>query len=105
MSGRDFFGGVLSDLRSPGMVGRPAGDDLVWTCAGDGKVEIYDMLRPPGRPRFVAMTYIVTSCMCYVSANMGDLREAPFFVFLHKAYSPQLATTGTRAQGMGHYSG
>ena len=39
---------MLSDLRSPGRVGRPAGTDLVGTCAGDGKVEIYDMLRPPG---------------------------------------------------------
>ena len=45
---RDFFGGGLSDLRPPGRVGRPAGADLVGTCAGDGKVEIYDALRPPG---------------------------------------------------------
>ena len=45
---RDFSGGVPSDLRSPWRVGRPAGADLVGTCAGDGKVEIYDMLRPPG---------------------------------------------------------
>ena len=37
-------------LRSPVpvRVGRPAGGNLVGTCAGDGKVEIYDMLRPPG---------------------------------------------------------
>ena len=56
------------------------------------------------RPRFVAMTYVVMPCMCYVSANMGDLCEVTFLVFLDKAFSLQLAT-GTRARGMGHYSG
>ena len=97
---------MRSDLRSPWRVGRPAGADLVGTCAGDGKVEIYDMLRPPGTntPSMFRGDDVCSGVMLYVSANTGDLGEAPF-VFLDKACSLQLATIRTRARGMGHYSG
>ena len=36
------------------------------------------------RPRFVAMMYVVMSCMCYVSANMGDRCEASFLFFTRR---------------------
>ena len=35
---RDSFGGGLSDLRSPGIVGRPDGAVVVRTCAGNRKM-------------------------------------------------------------------
>ena len=99
-----------SYLRSLGRVGRPAGADLVGTCAGDGQVEIFDMLRPPGTntpSTFVGVDVCsdIMHVLCYVSGNMGDLCEVPFVVFLDKVYSLQLATTVTSARGMGHYSG
>ena len=69
-----FFGGVLSDLRSPGRIGRPAGADLVGACAGDGKIEIYDMLCPPGTntPSTFRDDDVCSDVMhvCHVSANM-----------------------------------
>ena len=59
---RDSFEGVISDLRSPGSVGRPAGPGVVRTCAGDREVEIYDMFHTPGTytpptADFIAMTH------------------------------------------------
>ena len=58
---RDSFEGVISDLRSPGSVGRPAGPVVVGTCAGDREVEIYDMFHTPGTYKpptgFVAVTH------------------------------------------------
>ena len=55
---RESFGDVLSDLRSPGSVCRPAG--VVFVRTWDRKVEIYDMFRTPGTyvppTGFVAMT-------------------------------------------------
>ena len=89
---------MLSDLRSPGRVGRPAGADLVGTCAGDGKVGMYDMLRSPGTNTL--STFVGDGVcgdvmpMCYVSANMGDLCEV-LFLGGGKAYSLQLAPTTT----------
>ena len=44
---RDSFAGVLSDLRSRGSVGNPAGPAVVRTCAGDRGV-IYDTFYTPG---------------------------------------------------------
>ena len=35
ISYRELFGAVLSDLRSPGSVGRPAGDVFARACVGD----------------------------------------------------------------------
>ena len=55
--GRDSFGGVLSDLRSPGSVGHPAGAAVVRTCAADRKVDIYNMLHTPGT--YMPPTYFV----------------------------------------------
>ena len=63
--GSDFFGGMLSDLRFPESVGHPAGAAVV-SCAGDGKVEVYDMFHSPGTymppTGFVAMTRHVCTC-------------------------------------------
>ena len=104
---REFFGGVLSDHRSPGRVGRPAGVDLVGTCAGDGKVEIYDMLCPRGTrtPSMFRGDDVCSDVMLYICQPKWETsaRLLFFFVFLDKAYSLQLAATGTRARGMGHY--
>ena len=58
---RDSFGGVLSDLQSPGTVGFPAGAAVVRSCAADRNVEMYDMFHTPGanmpRTGFVAMVH------------------------------------------------
>ena len=40
VSSRNSFGCVLSDLRSPRSVGRPAGAAVVGTCASGGEIEI-----------------------------------------------------------------
>ena len=55
---RDFFGGVLSDLRSPGSVGRSAGAVFVRACVGDHTLQIYKYPLPAQtrRPYFLAMT-------------------------------------------------
>ena len=45
---RELSGDVLSDLPSPGSVGRPARGVFARTCAGDRKVDIYDMFPTPG---------------------------------------------------------
>ena len=86
---RDFSGGVPSDLRSPWRVGRPAGADLVGTCAGDGKVEIYDILRPPGAntPSMLRGDDVCSDVMlhfvnvCQQTWCTWDLGEAPFLFF------------------------
>ena len=44
----DFFGGVLFGLRCPWRVGRPAGAAVVRSCAGDRRVEIYNVCHTPG---------------------------------------------------------
>ena len=44
----DSFGGVIPDVLSSGSVGRLAGAVVARTCAGDRKVEIYDMFHTPG---------------------------------------------------------
>ena len=56
------------------------------TCAGDGKVEIDDMLRLPGtntpfmfRDDDVCSDVMLYN-MCQQTWEMGDLGEAPFFV-------------------------
>ena len=43
-----FLREVLSNIRFPGSVGHPTGAAVVRTCAGDRKVEIYDMFHTPG---------------------------------------------------------
>ena len=52
---------MLSAFRSPGSVGNFAGTAVVRTCAGDRKVEIYDMFHTPGTymppTGFVAMAH------------------------------------------------
>ena len=75
---RDSFGGVLSDLRSSGSVGRPAGAAVVRTCTGDRKVETYDMFHTPGTcmppTGFVAMTNdtYLQYLLCLFSAKSRD---------------------------------
>ena len=99
---------MLSDLRSPGRVGRLAGADLVGTCAGDGKVDIDDMLRPPGTntPSTFRGDDVCSDVMLYICVSKhGRPLRGSFFCFLDKASSLQLATTGMRDWGMGHYSG
>ena len=59
MSYRNSFGGVVSDLRSPGSVGRPAGASVGGGCAGDRKVET-NMFRAPG-------TYMPSRFRCVFS--------------------------------------
>ena len=58
---RSVFGYVLSDFRSPGSVGRPAGAAVVGANAVGRGLEIYDRIRAPIEhmpPRPVAMTYV-----------------------------------------------
>ena len=74
---RDSFGGVLSDLRSSGSAGRPAGAAVMRTCTGDRKVEIYDMFHTPGTymppTGFVAMTHdMYLQYHVFFSAKSGD---------------------------------
>ena len=77
----------------PGRVGRPAGADLVGTYAGDGKVEIYDMLRPPGTntpSTFRGDDVCSDDVLLYVcvSANMGYLGEALFICVFGQGAQP-----------------
>lgn len=46
---RDAFGGALSDRRCPTSVAPPASGAIVRAFAGSHMVEIYDMLRTPGK--------------------------------------------------------
>ena len=73
---RDSFGGVFSDFRSPGSVGLPAGAVVVTTCAGDGKVEIYDMFHTPGTymppTGFVSMTHEHDTYVLFVIVVSGE---------------------------------
>ena len=83
VSCRDFFGGVLSDLRSPRRVGRSAGVDLVGTCAGDGKVEISDMLCPPGKntPSMFRGDHVCSDVMLYMCQKTWETSVRPFLFF------------------------
>ena len=77
---------MLSDLRPPGRVGRPAGADLVGTCAGDGKVEIYDMLRPPGTntPSVLRGDDVFSDAMLHMCQQAWETSAGLlFFVFGH----------------------
>ena len=79
----NFFGGVLSDLRSPGRVGRLAGADLVETCAGDGEVETYDMLHLPGTntPSTFRGDDVCSDVMLYVCQQTWETSVTLLFVF------------------------
>ena len=45
---RDLYGGELSNLRSPGGVGRPVGAVTVRACAGGHELQVYDKFPTPG---------------------------------------------------------
>ena len=77
---------MLSYLRSPRRVDRRASTDLVGTCSGDGKVEIYDMLHPPGTntPSMfhgddVCSDVMLYTCVCQQTWEMSV--RLPFLLF------------------------
>ena len=74
---------MLSYLRSLGRVGRPAGADLVGTCAGDGNVEICDMLRPPGTnsPSMFLGDGVCSDVMIYMCQQTWETSVRLLFLF------------------------
>ena len=77
---RDSFARVPSYLRSSGSVGRPAGAAVMTTCAGDRKVEIYDMFHTSG----VYMPATAYTCLPQVSLRWRMTRTFNIIMFIFR---------------------